>query len=86
MGTWVLLLWMGVGEVIGEPGPGKGSSLESHSACCMDQGRVQASIREKLWGWWAVFSGLGWRGLGWPARAVSSLHDVDAAAMCGPRK
>ena len=50
MGPWVLLLWMGIGAAIREPGPGQGSSLVSHSACCMDQGRLQSTITPSLGG------------------------------------
>ena len=49
MGPWVLRL-KGVGAAIGEPGPGQRSSLVSHSACCVDQGRLQSSIMPSLGG------------------------------------
>ena len=44
MGAWVLLLWVGIGEAIGEPGPGQASSLVSHRACCMNQGGLQSAF------------------------------------------
>ena len=56
-----------VGAVIGEPGPGQGSSLVSHSACYMDQLGLESSITPSLGGGGLSFRDWGGADSGGPA-------------------